>query len=237
MRKQEVRTIISRRDRPAKEPLSRDSIASAALDILLREGLSKLSLRRVAAKLDTGAASLYVYVENISELYGLILDQALVSVELPEEKSSPWRDRIKTLLLSYFDVLVRGPGLAQLALSTFSPGYNALRICECLLGLLKEGGVDDKRQDWGGDMLLLYITASAAEESKWREAGESTNRLRDALRSLSEDEFPLVSALSMATRYGERHKRAALALDAMIDGILASPIRTELTEVNDHTNA
>ena len=45
----------STRDRPAKAPLSREVIVSTALHILDQDGLSGLSLRRVAAALDTGA--------------------------------------------------------------------------------------------------------------------------------------------------------------------------------------
>ena len=64
--------IISRRNRPAKAPLSRDLIVSTALEILERDGLSGLSLRRIATALDTGAASLYVYLANLNELHALI---------------------------------------------------------------------------------------------------------------------------------------------------------------------
>src|SRR5271154_3820303 len=94
------REIISRRNRPAKAPLSRDIIFSTALGILEKDGLSGLSLRRVATAMDTGAASLYVYLTNLDELYSLMLDQALAGVKLPEAGSLPWRDRLKKYLLS-----------------------------------------------------------------------------------------------------------------------------------------
>src|SRR5689334_6270924 len=53
MNREETRQIISRRTRPAKAPLSREVIVSTALDILRREGIAGLSLRKVAAALDT----------------------------------------------------------------------------------------------------------------------------------------------------------------------------------------
>jgi hypothetical protein len=58
MAQEASRNIISRRNRPAKSPLSRDLIVATVLRILERDGLSGISLRRVAAALDTGAASL-----------------------------------------------------------------------------------------------------------------------------------------------------------------------------------
>jgi len=54
----------STRDRPAKAPLSEDAVVDAALAILESEGLEAVTMRRVAAALDTGAASLYIYVSG-----------------------------------------------------------------------------------------------------------------------------------------------------------------------------
>ena len=53
---------------------------TAALALLSRDGMAGLSLRKVAAALDTGAASLYVYVANLDELHALLLDRVLGEV-------------------------------------------------------------------------------------------------------------------------------------------------------------
>src|ERR1035437_5485069 len=132
MSEEAPRNIVSRRNRPAKAPLSRDAIVSTALDILERDGLSGLSLRRVAATLDTGAASLYVYLANLDEVHSLMLDLGLGAVKMPKARSSFWRARLKPLLLSYFRVLHEHQGLAQLAMSTIPSGPNSLRILEML---------------------------------------------------------------------------------------------------------
>src|SRR3954453_9693604 len=57
----------SRRNRPAKPPLSRDAIVAAALEIARTEGVEALSMRPVAQALDTGPASPYVYVADGDE--------------------------------------------------------------------------------------------------------------------------------------------------------------------------
>jgi hypothetical protein len=54
----------STRDRPAKTPLSEDAVVDAVLAILRSDGLEAVTVRRVAHALDTGAASLYVYVSG-----------------------------------------------------------------------------------------------------------------------------------------------------------------------------
>jgi AcrR family transcriptional regulator len=58
--------------RPARR--SREEITAAAIAIADREGLDAVSMRRVAADLGTGAASLYRYVETREDLLDLMID-------------------------------------------------------------------------------------------------------------------------------------------------------------------
>jgi AcrR family transcriptional regulator len=223
------REIVSRRTRPAKPPLSRDVIVSTALGILEKDGLSGLSLRRVATALDTGAASLYVYIANLDELYALMLDRALAEVELPRVLDRPWRVRLKEYLASYFRILNERQGLAQLAMSTIATGPHSLRMWEVLLGLLKEGGVDAARLVWGVDMLLLYVTAVAAERGNWRAMGQDFGRVKRALASVSAEQYPLVSALfkvGASSDAGDGESRFRWALDVIIAGIKADDTPT-----------
>ena len=219
------RVVVSRRSRPAKAPLGREGIVAAALDVLAGEGLSGLSLRRVAAALDTGAASLYVYLANLDELHALMLDSALAAVRLPATSRGDWRARLKSVLKLYLRTLHERPGLAQLAMSTIASGPNSLRIWELLLGLLKEGGVEDGKAAWGVDLLILYVTAIAAEQSLRSPGGDELDRVKAALDGVSAREFPLVFAARAALIAGDDdggEGRGAWALDVILDGIVAA---------------
>jgi AcrR family transcriptional regulator len=221
------REIIGRRHRPAKAPLSRDAIISMALSILEKDGLSGLSLRRVATALDTGAASLYVYLANLDELYALMLDRALAAVELPEGHDRPWRDRLKAYLMSYLHVLRQRQGLAHLAMSTVATGVNSLRMWEVLLGLLKEGGIGEASLVAGVDMLLLHVTSIAAEEANQRATGQDFDRIRNALAGASDEQFPLVSALFKEGMFfggADDDAHIRWVLDALVDGITARQV-------------
>lgn len=72
----------SRRERPAKPALSRAGIIATAVALMRAEGLEKVTMRRLAQELDTGPASLYVYVRNTAELHAAVLDELLGSVDL-----------------------------------------------------------------------------------------------------------------------------------------------------------
>src|SRR5271154_4216635 len=88
----------STRDRPAKAPLSEDAVVDAALAILKSDGLEAVTMRRVAAVLDTGAASLYVYVSGRNGLLQSMLDRVISTIELETPDSSRWRAQLHSLL-------------------------------------------------------------------------------------------------------------------------------------------
>src|SRR5438477_2002143 len=113
----------SRRARPAKPALSREAIVDAALEIVGKEGIDATSMRRVAQALDTGPASLYVYVANRDELLDLMLDRAVAQVPLPEPDPARWREQLKELLHAQARMLTEDyPGLTRLALATIPTG-------------------------------------------------------------------------------------------------------------------
>jgi AcrR family transcriptional regulator len=68
--------------RPAQH--SRAEITAIAIAIADGEGLDAVSMRRVAAELGTGAASLYRYVETRDELLDLMTDASASEYLLPE---------------------------------------------------------------------------------------------------------------------------------------------------------
>src|SRR3954454_14940364 len=103
----------SRRDRPAKPALSRDWIVAETIKIVRAEGLERATMRRVAQALDTGPASLYVYVANTAELHAAVLDELIASTD-PEP--GDWLARLESVLAAYAEVLFTYPGLARSAL-------------------------------------------------------------------------------------------------------------------------
>src|SRR5207302_10675019 len=120
-----------RRERPAKPALTRAGIIATAVEIMRVEGLQRVTMRRLAQELDTGAASLYVYVRNTAELHAAVLDELLGAVDLaPVRASGDWRERLEKVLLSYTLLLFEYPGLAQSAFLARPSGPHYLRLIE-----------------------------------------------------------------------------------------------------------
>ncbi|MFI9452031.1 TetR/AcrR family transcriptional regulator [Amycolatopsis sp. NPDC052450] len=207
----------SRRERPAKPALTRDGIVAAAVAILREEGLRKVTMRRLAQELDTGAASLYVYVRNTAELHAAILDELLGTIAQPPPEGD-WRDRLEQLLTGYTSTLLEYPGLALSALVARPSGENYLGLVENLLALLAEGGVPPERRAWGIDILLQHATATAAEHAE-QDSPDDWDALARAVRDADETTHPQIAAHAADLLTGRPEQRMSWGLRVLITGI------------------
>jgi AcrR family transcriptional regulator len=222
-----TRTPRSRRERPAKPALTRQGIIDAALVILREEGLHKVTMRRIATALDTGPASLYVYVRDTEDLHAQILDALLGEVDTTTAGPGTWRDRLKALLTSYRDVLFAHPEIARMALSTQPSGPHYLALVDAVLALLAEGGVADRAAAWGMDLLLLYPTAVAVEHGT-PASSTPDDRFADLaarIAAVDAERHPTIARLGGELMSGDGAARSAWAFDVILDGIVAASTR------------
>ena len=200
------------------------------------EGLDKVTMRRVAQALDTGPASLYVYVANTAELHAAVLDELIGSLE-NSDSGGDWRARLKALLGSYAQVLFTYPGLARSALVLRPTGTNAVRLYDRILGLLLEGGIASERAAWGLDLLMAYVTADAAEHSAPTPSDvhapadpeAEMDALTRALKGADQGDAPHVAAHVEDLLSGTPAQRVAWALDVLLTGIAATPTPPHVT--------
>jgi AcrR family transcriptional regulator len=227
----------SRRDRPAKPALSREAIVDAGLAIVREEGIDALTMRRLAQALDTGPASLYVYVANRDELWQLLFDAAIAAVETEPSDPERWREQLQALAARLVHVMAEEyPGIARLAMAHIPSGDNSLRIAESMLSLLKAGGVGDQPAAYAVDLLSTYVNAIAYEQSLYatlhadpdHEAREVA-RIAERFASLSPERYPTLAALGPQMTQGDGAERFALGLDVLINGLLATPAEGRLT--------
>ena len=74
--------------------LNRDLIADTALDIVDREGVEALSMRRLAGELGVGTMTLYGYFRGKGELLDHAIDRAARTYELSPGEGE-WRPRLR----------------------------------------------------------------------------------------------------------------------------------------------
>jgi AcrR family transcriptional regulator len=219
----------STRDRPAKAPLSEEAVVDAALAILKSEGLEAVTMRRVAAALDTGAASLYVYVSGREGLLQAMLDRVTAGIELEPPDPARWREQLHSLLRRMHQALVEHPGIAALTLGDPPTTETILLLTENLLGILLAGGLDPQDAAWGCDILVLLVTGAAHEDEMRRPrsgvdnsfSDEKVDEIYKTFTGLAPDRFPLITAHAAEMVAGDGDERFRFAVDVLIDGMIA----------------
>jgi AcrR family transcriptional regulator len=222
----------STRDRPAKAPLSEEAVVDAALEILKSDGLEAVTMRRVAAALDTGAASLYVYVAGREGLLQAMLDRVTATIELEAPDPSRWRAQLHSLLERMHQALVAHPGIASITLADSPTTEGVLLLTESLLGILLAGGLEPQDAAWASDIFVVLATAAAREDDVRRPRGrsnadrrEQVDELFQTFAGLPPDRFPLLVAHAAQMVAGDGDDRFRFAIDVVIDGVLARAVR------------
>lgn len=219
---------VSRRGRPAKVPLSRHAIVAAGLSVLDAEGLGALTMRRVARELDTGAASLYVYVDNRDDLIAAMIDSELDAVQYPTDGT--WREKVIALVESQVAALTRRRGLAVAALGTIPTSPNASLVGEYLLTTMLESGVDARTAAWAVDLIALWTSATAAEQTINDQRGSDglveadyLERVNGYYGTLDPEIYPSTLAMRELLLSGSNDERAMWGLTVILNGIVATP--------------
>ncbi len=208
-----------------KPPLSVERIVQTALDIVAAEGFEALTMRRVAATLETGPASLYAHVVNKADLDELLIGNLCSRIVLPEPDPETWREQIFDLSAQIRDQYLRYPGISQAALGVVPSNPEALRISEGMLGILLAGGVSPQTAAWAIDALSLYVDAYCLEAGLWerRLSAGGWMVMHDTLvgrfEALSEDDYPLTKRYAAELTAGQGHDRFDFAMRTMINGL------------------
>jgi AcrR family transcriptional regulator len=215
----------STRDRPAKPPLSEGLIVETALAILRAEGLDAVTMRRVATELDTGPASLYVYIGGRDELRRAMLDRVAGTVPIEDPDPARWREQLHALVDGWLRAMEAHPGIAAVAVADPPTTERSMRAADYMMGLLLAGGVTPQDAAWACDILPLLTTASAMETAVHAARGSSEDaivkRLEAAFRALPASRFPNIVKYRDELISGSGDERFTFAIDVFLDGLVA----------------
>jgi AcrR family transcriptional regulator len=142
--------------RPAQH--SRAEITAVALGLADREGLEAVSMRRVAAELGTGAASLYRYLSHRDDLLDLMTD-ATGTEYAPAAPTGDWLADLIALGEQGRAIMRRHPWLAPLVLTRPVLGPSGLALMQHVLEVLAAhpAGLEAKLEAFA---MLNSVTAS-----------------------------------------------------------------------------
>lgn len=104
------------------EGLTRERLVKAALDIVDREGLDALSMRRLGADLSVDPKAAYRHLPNKDALLDGVVEAVVSEIDLDVDSSLPWDGQLRQLAWSSLKALLAHPNavplLARRPLST-----------------------------------------------------------------------------------------------------------------------
>lgn len=227
----ESKGVVGRGDgapshRRNRVPITVERIVNAALEAIEVAGFDDLTMRSVAAALDTGPASLYAHVRNKAELGDLLVGELCSRVQLPAPDAARWQEQFLDVCTQMREQFLRYPGIAQAALAVVPADLAALRLGEAMLTILLAGGAAAQAAAWASDAAFLYVTAYCLEDSVAQRQstdlkGSSIDRaeIAERLRMLPEEQFPNTVAHAEELTAGKEHERFDFVLNMMMRGM------------------
>lgn len=127
--------------RPRVRLLSRERIRTQALAIIDADGLSGLSMRRLAAALGVQAASLYKHYATKDHVLDAVAGAVVAQVDTSAfEAGAPWADALAAWVRSYRDVLAAHPNLVPYLAQGPGQRDESVRIANAVHGGLVGAG-------------------------------------------------------------------------------------------------
>jgi AcrR family transcriptional regulator len=142
--------------RPAER--SRALVTAAAIAVADRDGLGAVSMRRVAAELGTGAASLYRYVATRDDLLDLMADCTGAEYALAAP-SGNWLADLLDVARQARAIMLRHPWLPALVITRATLGPRGVDLVEHVLNVLRDHPAEPpaKLEAFG---ILMAMTAT-----------------------------------------------------------------------------
>jgi AcrR family transcriptional regulator len=203
--------------RGPRRGLDLHAVVDAATALADADGLSALTIRRVAQGLGVAPMTLYTYVPGKAELLELMLDAAYLRMRREDTSGLPWRHRLHRVAEENRELFGTHPWTARV--STLRPplGPGSLAKYEHELAALDGLGLTDVQMDDCLTHLLTFVQANAraADDARtvrqstgmddaqwWEEVGPLLDRVLDPA------DYPLASRVGTA---------AGLAHDSAFD--------------------
>ncbi|MET7466479.1 TetR/AcrR family transcriptional regulator [Nonomuraea sp. NPDC005501] len=220
------------RARGGRQGLDLDRIVRAAVELADAEGLSGLSMRKVADRLGFTTMSLYRHVPGRDQLVDLMRDAVLG--ELAEPPAEPeggggdrggWRERLEACARQGWEVRRRHPWLGEARGVRHVPGPNAVAHFEHMLSAVAGTGLTPPEVLAVVGLVGRFVDAEAlvlmeAAEVE-RSSGVSEEEWWGARQSLFErfDRYPTISRLWEEGGYDHPEDSFSFGLARLLDGI------------------
>jgi AcrR family transcriptional regulator len=184
------------RPRVGEEILSRERILATALQLVDRDGVEKLTMRRLATALGVDPMALYRHLPDKAALIRGMVELVLGNFELPpattNKAEGDWRGQIRMYAAMYRALVRTHPNLIFYLVTHIEASTPAvLAVGEYLAGVLRRAGLSPMQTITASNLIVDYLHGYALSESSGQlgQPGQF-NDLYAALGALPPDYYP-----------------------------------------------
>lgn len=206
------------RPRRAAPPLTRERIVAAAIEVLDTEGASRLTVRRLAEHLGSGATTLYWHVRTKDDVLDLALDEIFAEVPLPG--TGDWPEQVRALVTGWRATMLRHPWSAALLVRPML-GPHVLARTEFLQACLARAGLTGTDLTAATSAIANHVLGAVLAEIATRQLDDADTGEAAAHVRAQADRYPTLAATGHPS---DQDWDAAFArgLDYLLHGISAA---------------
>lgn len=204
---------------PGRARLSQERIVTIAVAIADQEGLSAVSMRRLARDLSVTAMALYRHFDDKDDLIDAMAERAVAEARFVDDPDSGWDLRFRSVLSGLVSVLHEHPWMGRPLIERLVPSPKYLEALEILLASARQVGLNTEeaviltQQAVQAVVTLVDYEPSPKPVRKWRAE-------RDALLELDLTRYPNVrAAATPLSGHFTPDTYYRLGLDTIIAGI------------------
>jgi AcrR family transcriptional regulator len=149
---------------PTRPQLSRDRVVHTAVDLADEAGITAVTIRALADRLQVKPMSIYHYVANKEAILDAISDLVVEQIDVPAP-TADWEPEIRRWATSARHTLVKHPWAITLMQSRLTPGPATLRHHDAVIGTLRHAGFPLPLVGHAFATLDSYIHGFALQES------------------------------------------------------------------------
>jgi AcrR family transcriptional regulator len=208
------------RTKRRRDPLTRDRVLRAAVDVVDREGMDALSMRRLGEELGVEAMSLYRYVPSKADLLDGIHEAILAEVVVPKG-GRDWTKTARAYARAFRAALVAHPNALSVFATRPAVTASSLRHVEVGLAVLRGAGFS---VDVAVSAFQVLVTFVVGHTLSSHAPAREEERSSPAYRDLDPTEFPSLLEAAEVLRERDLDQEFEFGLDVVLVG-LASKLR------------
>lgn len=196
--------------------LTRERIIAAAVELIEREGVTAISMRRIAAELGCAVMSLYNHVPSKDALLDGVAEHVMSGIEVQAEADASWEDQVRAQARAFRQIARAHPRCTMVVVSRPNMSAAALRPFEQALATLTGAGFDGADSVRIVRAFVAYILGCLLRQVGIAPSMADPNEAVRADGHLDPAEFPVLTHLSAELGHRDHDSDFEFGLDLLV---------------------